>query len=92
MLAAKWALIEEINKAATFAARFTCQAGNFDRPIAETPWLAEHRYGDGEFDARWYAVMNALDGFHAGLPGRIEDALNTFAAVAFMAGMSAAKE
>lgn len=39
-------------------ADFILIADNIDRPISETPWLAEHRYGNGEYDARWYPVRD----------------------------------
>jgi hypothetical protein len=87
MLAAKWQLIDAIRAHAKFAADFECTAGNYDRPIADTPWLASHRYGDGVYDARWYAVHGALSHFVEGLPGAVDDALRVFASVAFMAGM-----
>lgn len=89
MARAKWALVDAIYKAATAAAEFEASANNYDRPISETPWLAARRYGDGEYDARWYAVMSARDHFHGGLVGRIENELAAYAAVAFMAGMDA---
>ena len=89
MLHAKWSLIEAIYKAATAAAEFEVSAENYDRPITEAPWLKEHRYGDGEYDARWYAVMGARDRFHSRLAASIEDELKAFAAVAYMAGMEA---
>lgn len=85
---AKWALIDAIRRAARAAADFECAANNYDRPIAETPWLRDYRYGDGEYDARWYAVHGALTGFNERIAGCIEDELATFAAVAFMAGAS----
>ena len=92
MSEAKWALIEAIYKHAQFAATFELQSDNIDRPIAETPWLADYRYGDGEYDARWYSVQGAKTHFIEGLAGAIEDALAIYAAVAFMAGQSASPE
>lgn len=86
MESARWALIGAIRRAALLAAEFEVSAGNYDRPIAETPWLRDQRYGDNTYDARWYAVMGAKDHFIEGLPGSIDDALQAFAAVAHMAG------
>ena len=40
-------------------ADFILTAANLDRPLSETPWLkGHHRYGDGEYDARWYPVRD----------------------------------
>lgn len=72
------ALLTAIREHAQFAARFEVAAQNIDRPIAETPWLAEHRYGDGEYDARWYAVMSAKDHFTEGVDGAINDQLDAY--------------
>lgn len=80
------ALIEAIRKHARFAAEFECSAGNYDRPIRETPWLAPYRYGDSEYDARWYAVHSAKGHFNEGLEGAIEDALDRFERAAYTLG------
>jgi hypothetical protein len=79
--AAKWKLIDAIYKHAEFAARFECQANNYDRPIADTPWLAGQRYGDGEYDARWYAVQSAKTHFIEGLSNAIDDDLKAYTAI-----------
>jgi hypothetical protein len=92
LLTAKWALIAAIRSAAREAADFECSANNYDRPIAETPWLRDHRYGNDEYDARWYAVHNAKTHFVEGLAGRIEDALKAYTAIAYMAGAAGAGE
>jgi hypothetical protein len=87
MLAARHAVLDAARAACNFNADFTCQADNYDRPIAETPWLAAHRYGDAEYDARWYAVRAMQDHFNESIAGRLNDALMVYAAVAFIAGM-----
>lgn len=78
---AKWKLIHAIYKHAHLAAAFECQANNYDRPIADTPWLAGHRYGEGAYDTRWYAVHQAKTHFIEGLANAIDDDLRAFAAV-----------
>ena len=89
MMRARHAVIDAARAACNFNADFTCQAGNYDRPIAETPWLKAYHYGDAEYDARWYAVRELQSHFNESIAGRLNDALMAYAAVAFMAGMEA---
>lgn len=86
VLNAKWKLIERIYAHAKWSAEFELSALNIDRPIDETPHLRASRYGDGKYDARWYAVMGAKDHFIEGLAGAIEDELDVFMAVVLIAG------
>ena len=86
VLNAKWKLIERIYAHAKRAAEFELVALNIDRPIEETPWLRDSRYGDGKYDARWYAVMSAKDHFIYGLAPALEDELDAFMAVVLIVG------
>ena len=69
-----------------FAVEFEASANNYDRPIAETPWLAEHRYGTNEYDARWYALHSANTHFNEGLVGAVDDILAEIERAAYVAG------
>lgn len=91
LLEAKWRLVDAICKAASKSALAECSAGAFDRPIADTPWLADQRYGNDKYDARWYAVMGAKDRFYSAVPGAIDEALRAYAAAAYMEGYEAAR-
>lgn len=79
-------LIEVLRKHARASVDFVASADNYDRPISETPWLAPYRYGNDEYDARWYALHRALDGFNEGLVGAIDDALAEFERAAYAMG------
>jgi hypothetical protein len=89
VLTAKWRLLDAIYREARRAADFEVSALSIDRPIDETPWLRDQRYGRDKYDARWYAVMGAKDHFVEGIAGAIEDEIAALFAVAYMAGMEA---
>lgn len=91
LLTAKGRLLTAIYKHARFAADFEVTATNIDRPIADTPWLADHRYGDSEYDARWYSVMSAKDHFVEGLSNAIDDEIRALIAVAYIEGQKEAE-
>jgi len=79
-------LVEAIRAHAKFAVDFEASANSYDRPIAETPWLAKYRYGDGTYDARWYALQGALTHFNEGLGGAIDAALGEFERTSYAMG------
>lgn len=82
MLTAKYRLIDEIRRIARKAAEFECSANNYDRSRSEAPeHIGARYYGDGEHDARWYAVHGALTGFNERIATDIADALATYTAV-----------
>lgn len=79
-------LFEAVRKHARSAVDFEASANNYNRPIAETPWLVQYRYGTSEYDARWYALHSALTHFSEGLHGAIDDALGEYARAAYARG------
>jgi type IV secretory pathway VirD2 relaxase len=85
-LVAKDRLLGAIRACARQAAEFEVSALNIDRPIAATPWLRDRRYGNDEYDARWYAVMAAKDHFNERIAVAVENELSTLFAIAYMAG------
>lgn len=92
VLNAKWRLIECIYAHAKRSAEFELAALNIDRPIDETPHLRASRYGDSEYDARWYAVMSAKDHFVEGLASALEDELDVFMAVVLIGGSEESRD
>ena len=89
VLTARWRLIDAIRAAAVRAAEWQVSGENIDRPLADTPWLAASRYGNAEFDARWYSVMGAKTAFVEAIAGAVADEIDTLFAIAFMEGMKA---
>jgi hypothetical protein len=81
---AKMVVHDAVRALARDVADANLSADNIDRPISETPWLAPHRYGSGEYDARWYSVQGVVDGIHEGVATneRLSAALDVLAAVA----------
>lgn len=88
---ARHRVYDAIRAAVRRAADFELSAQNIDRPIVETPWLADHRYGDGEYDARWYPVQGVVAHVHEGIAvdEALERALLNLEAVARVDGEEA---
>ena len=79
MMKARHAVVDAARRAMNFAADFTCQANDCDRPQSERPGTVH--YGDQKYDPRWYAVREAQTHFNESIAGRLSDALAVYAAV-----------